>query len=363
MASVFKASSRRLWLIVALLLLGTGVALKDAAVEFWEEELEAYRQLEDTERIPGLSAHDLSGLEEIGLLIFGDAGLGDEVQHHVAEGMWRLCEEKSCALAIGLGDNIYPAGVTSTTDPQWQTAFESPYRRFVEAADRDFWMLVGNHDRRGSIIAQVRYSRQSPIWRMPGRDYAIPGLPDWLSIYALDTTYIAPGADIPPFQWAFEQNMREQLDRAAAHLCSKPGWRVLATHHPMISNGARNNLFREENVYEALRDFIESCGIHLVLSGHEHLQQHVQFDGVDYFIQGAASSTRERAKPLQYQTALSRYLGYEPGFGHLSFGRDSVEIQFSDRRGESLYRTKIDRVDLPTRRAQAQSNFAKKKRK
>ncbi len=185
--------------LVLLLLLATGYALKDEAVEFWQEERTSYRQLEDTEIIPDLTANDLTKQQEIGLLVFGDGGLGNKAQHDVASGMWNLCREKPCALAIGLGDNIYPAGVTSTTDPQWQSAFESPYKKFVEAADRDFWMLVGNHDGRGSIVSQLRYSKQSPIWRMPGRDYVIPGLPDWLNIYALDTTFIAPGTGSAQF--------------------------------------------------------------------------------------------------------------------------------------------------------------------
>ena len=311
----------------------------------------------EAQYVPEVTAHVLANKGKIGLLLFGDGGMGNQGQHDVAAGMWNLCKKKPCDLAIGLGDNIYPSGVTSTSDPLWQSSFESPYKKFIEAADLDFWMLVGNHDRRASIDAQIRYTEQSPIWKMPAQDYAIPGLPGWLNIYVLDTTFISKGGDIPPFQSAFEKSFEAQLKRASLHLCDKAGWRILATHHPLISNGARNNRFRENNVYDALHPFIEDCGIHLMFSGHEHMQQHVQMDGMDYLIQGAASYTRERAKPFQRDTALSRYLGYQIGFSHLSFTKRNVLVHFKDHEGKSLHVSNIPRVDFDKRREQANNKF------
>jgi tartrate-resistant acid phosphatase type 5 len=357
MKSPLKAPRFRRYLLVVLALLGVGYALKDHAVEFWEDELDTYERLEEAQFVPVLTAKDLTKKHKIGVLIFGDAGVGTQGQHDVADGMWNLCKTKPCALAIGLGDNIYPSGVTSAQDPQWKTAFESPYKKFIEAPDRDFWMTVGNHDRRSSIDAQLRYSERSPIWKMPGEDYAIPGLPKWLNIYVLDTTFIAKGGDIPTFQSAIEKNFQEQLQRAAAHLCKKPGWRILATHHPLVSNGARNNRFRENNVYAALYPFIEKCDVNLVLSGHEHMQQHVQMDGVEYLIQGAAGYTRMRAKPFQYESALSRYLDYQLGFGHLLFTKKKVVIHFNDSRGKSIYTRTLPLVDPKKKRLQAHDNF------
>ena len=37
------------------------------------------------------------------------------------------CTSHPCEFAVLLGDNIYDTGVTSVTDPQWQTKFEIPY--------------------------------------------------------------------------------------------------------------------------------------------------------------------------------------------------------------------------------------------
>ena len=357
MEALFKSSLVRNLSLALALLVGAGYLLKDKALEFWLDEIDHYNKLDEAQFVPDLSARNLTEKQTVTVLLFGDAGAGTQAQHDVASGMWKYCEKSSCDLAIVLGDNIYPSGVTSAGDPLFKTHFESPYRKFVAAADRDFWMLVGNHDRRSSIDAQLRYSDQSPIWKMPAQDYAIPGLPGWLNIYVLDTTFIAKGADIPTFQSAFEKNFQAQLERASSHLCDKTGWRILATHHPLVSNGAKNNRFREDNVYDALHRFIEECGIHLFFSGHEHLQQHVQMGGVDYLIQGAASSTRTRKKPLQRESAISYYLGYELGFGHLTFTEEKIDIRFNDSGGRGLYTTSVPFADHEARRTRAADNF------
>ncbi len=357
MKTLSRARLVRNFSLALVLLAGAGYFLKDEALAFWQDEIDHYNKLGEAQFVPELSARDLTERQTVAVLLFGDGGAGTQAQHDVATGMWNLCEKNACALALGLGDNFYPSGVNSVADPLFASHFESPYRKFIEAADRDFWMLVGNHDRRSSIDAQLRYSEQSPIWKMPAEDYAIPGLPGWLNIYVLDTTFIAKGADIPTFQGAFEQNFQAQLERASVHLCDTTGWRILATHHPLVSNGARNNRFREDNVYDALQPFIEECGIHLVFSGHEHLQQHVQMGGVDYLIQGAASSTRTRKKPLQRESAISHYLGYELGFGHLTFTAEKLDIRFNGSEGKSLYNTTIPLADPDTRRARAADNF------
>ena len=45
-----------------------------------------------------------------------------------------------------LGDNIYDSGVTSVTDPQWQTKFEIPYM----GVNLPFYVVLGNHDYGGN---------------------------------------------------------------------------------------------------------------------------------------------------------------------------------------------------------------------
>jgi hypothetical protein len=54
----------------------------------------------------------------------GDTGKGNTGQKQVADAIARKCAASGCDFVQLLGDNIYDSGVTSVTDPQWQTKFE-----------------------------------------------------------------------------------------------------------------------------------------------------------------------------------------------------------------------------------------------
>src|SRR5262245_57178103 len=71
----------------------------------------------------------------------GDMGHGGIAQAHVAYAMHSVCARDGCDFVLGLGDNIYPHGVSSAHDPVFQDKFESPYARFRGI---DFWMILGN---------------------------------------------------------------------------------------------------------------------------------------------------------------------------------------------------------------------------
>ena len=61
-------------------------------------------------------------------IAIGDMGTGDDGQYKVAAALESVCAERGCDFAIGLGDNIYEAGVDSVSDIQFQTKFEDPYK-------------------------------------------------------------------------------------------------------------------------------------------------------------------------------------------------------------------------------------------
>src|SRR5690242_20330024 len=73
---------------------------------------------------------------------FGDAGAATGAQFAVAQAMADVCKARGCDFALELGDNIYPEGVRSADDPQFETKFETPY----EALKMPFYVALGNHD-------------------------------------------------------------------------------------------------------------------------------------------------------------------------------------------------------------------------
>lgn len=75
-------------------------------------------------------------------IAIGDMGTGKDGQRKVAEVMKQVCARRGCDFVVGLGDNIYEAGVDSASDIQFQTKFEEPYKNL----NLRFYMALGNHD-------------------------------------------------------------------------------------------------------------------------------------------------------------------------------------------------------------------------
>jgi hypothetical protein len=182
------------------------------------------------------------------------------------------------------------------------------------------WVVAGNHDwyrGRESVDTQIAYSRRSDRWRMPAYDYAVPGLPDWLSIYGLDTTILDNGVSIG------------QLDRAEAELCGAGGWKTLFGQHPVLTSGRHANRDGAvPRVNRAVRPLIERCGSDLHLSGHDHHQEHLIDDGFHQIIQGAAGGTRDVDERPADHPGTQLFAARQYGFAILRIRREAIDVAF-----------------------------------
>src|SRR5690606_5278624 len=70
---------------------------------------------------------------------------------------------------ISTGDNFYPNGVSSTSDKQWKTSFEEIYTG--NHLQCPWYVVLGNHDYRGTPQAEIDYTKKQGRWRMPARYY------------------------------------------------------------------------------------------------------------------------------------------------------------------------------------------------
>ncbi|MGH8455810.1 MAG: metallophosphoesterase [Stenotrophobium sp.] len=182
-------------------------------------------------------------------LAFGDAGSGSVRQAAVGHAMAQVCAARGCDFALELGDNFYPAGVTSTSDPQFQSAFERPY------AELNFpiYAVLGNHDNgtvggegnnnaRGNIEVTYRSAR----WRMPARRYSFMAGGDgpqvFAEFFALDSSPLTARVSDHSPDWAPGPYAERELDwlRDAMHN-SKAQWKIAFAHHPYVSNGLHGN--------------------------------------------------------------------------------------------------------------------------
>lgn len=275
----------------------------------------------------------------------GDGGEGNETQFAVADAVRAVCDALGCDFAVYLGDNFYDSGVVSVDDPQWDTKFELPYAEL----DFPFFAALGNHDngadglgtRRWRGDAQVAYanSGKSDKFTMPARQYGV--LPsDGMALVVLDTNDLMFGLD------AREQG--ELVDGFFADL-DPDRVRVVAGHHPYVSNGRHGNA----GAYEGLpwlpvvsgagvRTFMEAhvCGqADLYLAGHDHtLQWLAPTCGTHFVVSGAAAKTTDLAgwgTPTLFETDETAGFFWFELVGRRLLGRAY------DRDGEVLFEHRV----------------------
>src|SRR6201990_1596955 len=103
-------------------------------------------------------------------MALGDWGRNGEYdQLEVAKQMGQWGADHPNNFVISCGDNFYPSGVVSENDPLFHYSFENIYT--AHALQCDWYPVLGNHDYHTDVDAQVRYSKISRRWDMPGRYY------------------------------------------------------------------------------------------------------------------------------------------------------------------------------------------------
>ncbi len=266
----------------------------------------------------------------------GDGGEGNAAQYQVADAVGTVCAQRGCEFVLYLGDNFYDDGVTSVTDPQFQTKFEQPYANL----ELPFHVVTGNHDF-GEIPLQfwrtnyqIEYSDHSDKWSLPDNFYSFQsGDADF---FALDTNIVMLG-----LPW--REDPAIWMDDALA--ASTGSWRVAYGHHPYLSNGQHGNagnyegvsweptgLVNGENVQGFMEDHV--CGqVDLYLCGHDHNRQWlVPTCGTEFVVVGSASKTTDLVGRDNNPTIWED--DTREGFAWIELDGDTMTIAFYDLNGQ-----------------------------
>jgi hypothetical protein len=289
--------------------------------------------------------------------VIGDTGKGNVDQRRVAMAIRDLCAARGCDFVLMLGDNIYDAGVDSTTHSDWQKMFEVPYND----VNLPFYVALGNHDNGGKIFTfdapgignefdkgkiEVDYTQVSTKWNMPATHYTFTWgdvgfiVLDTNAIIWDDTTY---GDQV---QW---------LPSALAEVAGKR-WVFTAGHHPYRSNGTHGNAGDYDAPElagipisnplpiqngESVKDFFDAhvCGISQVyFAGHDHSRQWIKeptaLCGTEMIVSGAGASTTEiqdRGNEVYYEDAS------KVGFMYVVVDGDTFTGEFHDGNGALDY--------------------------
>lgn len=317
---------------------------------------------DDDDTPPPDATPDAPAPKRVKFIAIGDTGKGNDVQRQVGIAMRDVCAARGCDFVLMLGDNIYNAGVDSTTDEQWQTKFEEPYRDL----NVPFYVALGNHDYGGKLIfevpgignefergqTEVDYSMVSDKWNMPATHYTFTF--NHVGVIVLDTNAIVWSNTVYGDQAAW-------LPQALMEVSGKD-WVFVAGHHPYRSNGTHGNAgdYDAPEIEgipipnplpiqdgETVKDFFDThiCGLGQVyFAGHDHTRQWLDepgaLCGTQMIVSGAGASTteiRDRGNKVFYEDAS------KPGFMYVDIDGDKFTGEFIDGNGNVDFKRSFTR--------------------
>ena len=131
--------------------------------------------------------------------------------------MEKQCRNSKPEGIIYAGDVIYPDGVTSVEDGQWD---EKVFSLLAGSCLKDvpIYPVLGNHDYNGNTQSWIAMSAINPKWKFPSRHYAV-AFPGFVTIFALDTYYPV----------GFKKSGMKKIEDI------KTPWSIAIGHHPLIS--------------------------------------------------------------------------------------------------------------------------------
>jgi acid phosphatase len=272
----------------------------------------------------------------LAFVVMGDWGNGRDGQKAVAVSLAQRAGEIGAKFVITTGDNFYPRGVRSTTDKLWRTRFEDVYT--PPALQVPWLVALGNHDHRGSINAEIQYTKISPRWRLSSPFYRHS---EWLDsggrvdFFFLDTTPLYHASRLPWKLWPFGSRQYAWLEHELA--VSTADWKFVIGHHPVFSGGGHGNT---DALVRKLKPLLERYGVQAYFNGHNHILEHIVVDGIHYLTSGAGAGAESKAlRPVAGTLAAFGVAG----FMTVTVRTDVARVEFVDATANPLYRTEIQR--------------------
>ncbi len=269
-------------------------------------------------------------------LVIGDWGNdGNKGQKNVADAMMKTAKINPPDLVLSVGDNFYPSGVDTTTDQHWLKSFEQIY--YSKELQCPWYSVLGNHDRRGSIVAESEFKAVDSKWNMPSAYYAhSERLSDNTNIdfFFLDTTSLQEA------NWFETNETKTQFRWLETQLAnSKAQWKIVVGHHPIYSSGQHGS---NQKLVENLEPLFEQYGVHAYFCGHDHDLEHVKRKGVNYFVVGSGASIRP-TDPAQAVLIGSDFAASELGFAAITISSGEMIVDYISATETKLFRVSIAR--------------------
>ena len=246
--------------------------------------------------------------------VMGDTGSGTEKQQQVADMMVRYREVFPFDFVLMMGDNLYG----SETPQDYQTKFANVYQKLLDNKVK-FYATLGNHDQPNERFYEN--------FNMNGKEYYRFSKGN-IAFYSLNSTYM----DKTQLKWLEEELMKDSSQ-----------WKVCFFHHPPYSSAKKHG--SDNQVRDVVEPLFLRYGVNLVLTGHDHVYEHIKPQkGIYYFVSGAGGQLRsgdiKKGSPLT-EKAFDR----DMHFMLFEVVGDQLYFQAISRTGET-----VDEGVLPNQR-------------
>lgn len=287
------------------------------------------------------------------IVAFGDFGDDNqEAQIRVRDSISELVAVQAHWYGFFLGDNFYPDGVQSSTDPQFMNKLVNIYQDLK----LPFLAALGNHDHLGNIQAQIDFTKleanpyvrgEQKLWEMPSSVYSRKWDEPSLEVFVLDTEMADLKSEAtqehlkklathspedqgtsPSKSWEDQMSwLKAQLKKSTAK------WKFVIGHHPIISDVKRKSRQSHPSLYanyKTLENIIVNHA-HLYICGHDHsLQIHElgTFEtghGPLQIISGSGGATHT-IKKYHHSDAIYRAAPRSHGYMRIKLSKEALEI-------------------------------------
>jgi len=293
----------------------------------------------------------------------GDWGYSSPSLQSLAKAMDSRSHDHAPAFILALGDNFYPSGVQSVSDPHFKTTWEDVFLKYNSM--RVPWQAtLGNHDYDGNPQAQIEFtehsSNPSGLWRMPGKSYMFSHVTPTgtkVDFFGIDTNgaqYSVRGR----FPHAPEELFQHKKWLSEALKSSTASWKIVFAHHPLYTKsckhgvigrclrGATYTFSKGVGKGFGLEDVLVEGHVDAYFSGHEHVFQHHFSRGIHHFVCGASGIPHigfyggedKSTEITWYDKSLSK-----AGFVSVSITDIEMEVLFNEVNEGEVYRVKINK--------------------
>ena len=260
-----------------------------------------------------LYAPDCKGDSAIRFAVIGDWGVwGQADQLKVAAAMEKIGAECAYDFIVSTGDNFYDAGVDSVQDVLWNMSYEYVYTG--AHLQCPWYVVLGNHDYRGSPSAEIAYTQLSPRWILPANYYKEQfsfGNGETLDMFFMDSNpyqkdLLSAGSAYPELNSLDTVYQNDWIESGLRN--SSARWKLVIGHHPLYTCGVRKNQPQYMRKFEGL---FNETHVDAYFCGHEHdLQVHKPVGTVTYFVSGGGGSKRAVQAPFDFTHFAKSTLGF-----------------------------------------------------